>query len=62
MTNHSNVITFHSFGVLFMGNKPIGTETDPLVPVQHKILTSQKDFMDNLGESSSAFIRKLISA
>jgi hypothetical protein len=62
MTNQSNIITVHSFGVLFMGNKPIGTETDPLVLVQYKILRSQKDFLDNLGGSSAASIRKLISA
>ena len=45
-----------------MGNKAIGTETDPLVSVQYKILMSHKDFLDSLGEPASVYIRKLISA
>ncbi len=46
-----------------MGNKPVGTISDPLVLVQFKILKSQKEFLDSLGgRSASAFIRKLIDS
>lgn len=45
-----------------MGNKPIGTKSDPLVLVPFKILKSQKSFLDNLGEPASSFIRKLIAS
>lgn len=44
-----------------MGNKPIGTETNPLILVPFKILTSHKDFLVKQG-NASAFIRKLIDA
>lgn len=43
-----------------MGNKPIGTQSDPLVIVQHKILRSQKEFLGKQG-NASAYVRKLIS-
>ncbi len=63
MTKSLNVMIYRFYGVLFMGNKPIGTSSDPLVLVQFKILKSQKDFLDNLGDRvASGFIRKLIGA
>ena len=62
MTIQSNIITFHFLGVFVMGNKPVGTKSDPLVLLQTKILKSQNDFLDKLGEPKSSYIRKLIDA
>ncbi len=45
-----------------MANKKVTSSDDPLVDAHFKISKSQKDFLDSLGESSSAFIRKLIAA
>lgn len=43
-----------------MANKKVTDSNDPLVDVHFKITKSQKDFLDDLDKSSSAFIRQLI--
>ncbi len=45
-----------------MANKKVSMPSDRLVHVDFMILESQKDFLNNLNESASAFIRKLIAA
>ena len=45
-----------------MANKKVTDSNNPLVDVHFKILRTEKDFLDNLGESASGFIRKLIDA
>ncbi len=45
-----------------MANKSVGTTSDKLVPVQFKLLESQKRFLDSMGAPASAFVRKLIAS